>query len=155
MAGTGFLQVEVQGLEDLQKFSNWGPALDEWMTIALRLSLDHLFSSAQDYMSSKFKHPTGTLEHNFIQQIYSSSMPVSGALVNDSPYAWRREQGFSGMTDSLGRHFTNDPGIYYMEYTLENETDWIRKTFSRSLDSAWKELALTSINGPIISSTTY
>jgi hypothetical protein len=73
--------------------------------------------------------------------IYSEHLPVmSAALIFDSPYALRRNYGFSGMTDSLGRTFTSDPGIFYAEDALIEDRDWIKKNFQKNVNAALREL---------------
>lgn len=37
---------------------------------------------------------------------------------SDLPYSRRREEGFSGRTDSRGRRYTNDPGAFYLKAAI-------------------------------------
>jgi len=69
-----------------------------------------------------WKSGDGTLAGSF----YASSRGAE----SDLPYARRREFGFSGRTDSLGRHYTNDPGAFYMRATLATVEDDIDTAFT-------------------------
>jgi hypothetical protein len=44
------------------------------------------------------------------------------------------------MTDSIGRFYPDDPGVYYMSSSLVSEYDWIRKKFQWALNKVLKEL---------------
>ena len=147
MTNEPFLQIEIQGLEKIQKFNNWTPVLEEWLGYAFTQSQGHLMGTMQEIMDQRFKNPTGALAHHFPLPfpMYSSHLPVmSGGVVNDSPYALRRNYGFSGMTDSLGRHFTSDPGIFYAEDALLEDESWIQKTFQSAVTNALGELVTAS-----------
>lgn len=72
---------------------------------------DLLIAGMQAQMQAGFKNPTGALSSS-LQKIVSS--PYEIQVGSNSPYAWRRDQGFSGMTDRLGRYYPHDPGIAYV-----------------------------------------
>ncbi|MGH7748879.1 MAG: hypothetical protein ACREQ5_29570 [Candidatus Dormibacteria bacterium] len=110
------------------------PALSK----ATSLSLDGIESAAQTYMWGTFINPTGPLEDAFEKSIEDGI----GVLANTSPYALRRNDGFSGMTDSLGRYYPSDPGIHYMEFALQISEPFIETTFAIET-----ETALASIGG--------
>ena len=93
-------------------------------------SLEAVQSYAVDYMESTFMNPTGELEGAFYQVIELVGSSIEGKLINPSAYAWRRDRGFSGMTDSLGRYFPYDPGIEYAETALAAEIPAIEHYFS-------------------------
>ena len=96
---------------------------------AMSESVQLLENTAVDYMFSTFKNPTGELEGAFIQTITPGLDSIEGKLENPSSHAWRRQAGFSGMTDSLGRFFPNDPGIDYMGYALTTDTSAVFDKF--------------------------
>lgn len=142
------LTVQIKGLEKIQKFDNWQPVLNYWVDAAEQLSLNHLKSSVQSNMRTRFKNPTGALEDNTDINVFSHELPViSGEVANDFPYAFRREYGFSGMTDSLGRFYPEDPGVFYMGSALVSDYDWIRKKFQWAINKALKELASNDSGG--------
>jgi hypothetical protein len=102
-----------------QSMQNWQPTLQAELAPAIDVSLQNMATSAIGFCYANFMNPGGALESNFTTQgPMIQGNAVLGYLVNDSPYAWRREFGFSGMTDRLGRYYANDPGIAYMENTL-------------------------------------
>lgn len=136
------LSVTVKGIEKLQKFPNWQRVLNDWLVIALRLSLGNMKSVAKRNAYERFQNPSGELEKHFLEPIYSYSYPnFAGAVTNDAPHAYRREYGFSGKTDSLGRYYPNDPGVLYMTDTLESETEWTRAKFQWAVNKALAELS--------------
>ncbi len=90
---------------------------------AMGRTLDGMQYYAVDFMYSNFKNPQGPLEDAFYQVIEDTGSGVQGQLVNPMVYAWRREKGFSGMTDSLGRYYAHDPGIEYMTHTLDDQSN--------------------------------
>ena len=90
------------------------------LTIAMSESLDLLEQATINYMYTVFQDPQGDLESSFYQVVTPGLDNVTGELINPSAYAWRREKGFSGMTDSLGRFYKRDPGKRYMSYQLRD-----------------------------------
>jgi hypothetical protein len=137
-------EISIQGLEKAPMFEelNWKNEVEIWMVVATELSLEHLKQTAIANMRSGFQTFTGALAGEFIRPIDSYHFPVTGRLINPSPYAWRREAGFSGMTDSLGRHYTNDPGIRYMGSAFDSEQQWIKNKYKWALTKAVEELSL-------------
>lgn len=85
-----------------------------------------------------WQHPTGQLEGSLKVQQES---PMVTAIGSDLPYARRREEGFSGMTDSRGRYFANDPGEFYMTLTLEDNAalTQVADIYIAATLSAWEE----------------
>lgn len=110
---------------------------------AEKLSLDAVQNEAVNYMFSTFQAPTGQLEGAFYQVIEEGIGSIEGQLINPESYAWRRERGFSGMTDSLGRFFPDDPGIAYMEHSLDDQIPTIEQYFSDALDATITEMGGT------------
>lgn len=78
-------------------------------------SLARLEMEAYTYMWATFQNPTGPLEDSLGHQMEG---PYQGWMGTDSAYGRRRNWGFSGLTDSLGRYYPNDPGIEYMEHSI-------------------------------------
>lgn len=154
MANEPFISLVVQGLTPaLLNNEAWvHSSLEQLVGMALEDSLGRLQDQASIIAFDRFKHQsfthlghrdlTGNLESHFSGEVTSWSFPtISGDMFNDVAYARRRNWGFSGMTDSLGRHFTNDPGVYYMEGTVTAETDWIISRFKKAVSQALAEFA--------------
>lgn len=138
------LKISIVGYEQLQKFAGWQMVLRRNLGAAFKDSVEKkLQPTAASYMFAHFQNPTGALEDNFSYSYAAIAGGVQAALINDSPYAWRREEGFSGMTDSLGRYYANDPGIHYMQYTLDQNTATIVQQVSLAV-----QLSLQELKGP-------
>lgn len=139
-----FISISVKGLTPaILSNEAWKKnSLEYWVDVALVDSLKRLKDGGKFFANDRFQNPSGELEKHFAGEVTSWDFPViSGVMYNDSPYAWRREKGFSGMTDSLGRYFANDPGVAYMEATLAADTDWITKRFKTALRKALDEFS--------------
>lgn len=61
-------------------------------------------------------NPTPLLDLSFTV----SARPYGAEAGSDLPYSRRREFGFSGKTDSLGRYYAHDPGAFYLQKTLQD-----------------------------------
>lgn len=128
-------------LAKLRAFDGWQAVLQQYLFNATQDNIDDIEVYAQGYMYSTFKDPQGPLENNFTQDKAVSGRTVTGQLINDSPYAWRREEGFSGKTDSRGRFYQNDPGIHYMSETLLDKTPDIFTRYQQAISDALAELS--------------
>jgi hypothetical protein len=64
-----------------------------------------------------FENPSGALAGTITPVLDS---PYEVQIGSDSPYARRREYGFSGKTDSLGRFYAHDPAKPYMQPALDD-----------------------------------
>lgn len=107
---------------------------------AVGRGLDAMQQYAVDYMYANFKNPQGPLESAFYQVIEDTGDGVKGELINPESYAWRREKGFVGQYDSLGRGPFSDVGIAYMEHTVEDQTSVIVGIFTDSVGQAFAEI---------------
>jgi hypothetical protein len=63
-------------------------------------------------------------------------------VISAVPYGQRREKGFSGMTDSLGRYYANDPGSFYLRNALHASEPGIAAAFHQAARMAFREIAL-------------
>lgn len=91
-------------------------------------------SRAVAYMWEMFKAGTGELEDGFDPiAITVQANQVFGTLSNSLPWAWRREEGFSGRTDRLGRYYKKDPGIHYMRWALTAQRDAIAQGIQQAV----------------------
>jgi hypothetical protein len=145
MMAEGFLSITVKGLTPaILNNAAWKTeSLEYWVGVALKDSLGRLKGTAKLMAFDRFQNPLGELEKHFAGEVTSWSFPViSGMMYNDSAYGPRRNWGFSGMTDSLGRYFSNDPGVYFMEGALTAERDWIEKRFKTAVRKALDELSV-------------
>jgi hypothetical protein len=135
------IKLSLPDLAALREFDNWRDVLQKYIWDATHESLDDLEIYAQSYMYANFIDAQGPLETNFTQDTETTDKTIKGYLSNDSPYAFRREYGFSGKKDSLGRKFTDDPGIHFMATSLEDKTDDIVLIYQQAVSDALDELA--------------
>lgn len=131
-----FNQDALQRIQGLAAFQS---ILAPHLILAHEESLNDLQTGALDWMHANFQESTGQLEGAFVQQV---SGPDLSELSNPEDYAWRREKGFSGMTDSLGRFYPHDPGIAYMENAIVLERDQVETNFREQVLYAFAELGV-------------
>lgn len=125
--------VDPEDLMRLRSLRDPNAALFPAMQQAHADSLPVLEYQAQDWMYGHFQNPTGRLESAFTQHVYG---PFSSELWNDEPYAQRRNYGFSGMTDSLGRFYAYDPGIAWAENAVANSYTEVEQIWLLAFDRA-------------------
>lgn len=126
---------DADSLAKIQQFSDWKPMLEEEL-----LKAHDKADSLIGYQAKKVApYQSGELESHFGVEVDS---PYQSSVFNDSPYAWRREEGFTGMTDSLGRYYPNDPGTKYMGITLQLTKKKVGSIFGLALDSALARLGV-------------
>lgn len=108
---------------------------------AMRACVVKVQGSARDNASRRFANPTGNLLRNI--QGYVASPYLGAVGVTPSvPYARRRELGFSGMTDRLGRYYPDDPGQYYLQDALKDNEAFIADTFKAATVFTWNSIAV-------------
>lgn len=89
---------------------------------------------AQENTWEVFANPMGDLAAT-IQVVPQSNYEV--IVGSDSPYAARREFGFSGMTDSLGRYYANDPAKPYLGPAMESEKTAVLLLIDAAVAEVW------------------
>lgn len=108
--------------------------LNPEITAALTQSGELLVTTAQTNTWSVFANPTGALAGSIYFYVIS---PMEVAVAVGVPYGRRREYGFSGMTDSLGRHFINDPGKPYLQPALDTDSPLVQELMTTAVYNAW------------------
>lgn len=96
-------------------------------------SLKALHMSAEHHMWTTFMNPTGPLEDSLDQEMET---PYRGWMGSELEYARRRNWGFVGMYDSLGRGPYSDEGIEWAEYAIDDMTPEITGYYQRAVNSA-------------------
>lgn len=91
--------------------------LDPAIINMLDVTAEDLQQAATDYMYATFLNPSGGVESSWETE---RDGPFLEGLINTAPYARRLNEGFSGQTDSLGRHFNawpaaNPQGYHWAE----------------------------------------
>lgn len=117
MAGfTANITLDPASIRAIARFEDWELRLFPLMMEAERQNVADIKRLAQNEMWAGFQNPTGALENNFGTYVYG---PYEAEVENDMPYAVRRNYGFSGKTDALGRYYANDPGILWAENAVD------------------------------------
>ena len=133
------LSFDQRALAEIAQMYGFGVLLSEEVGQAMTEAGALLQQAAVDNTWQVFEHPTGQLASTIR---YISDSPYEVQIGSDSPYARRREYGFSGMTDSLGRTFAHDPGKPYMQPALDDNRNAVL-----SLIDAGVERAIARIGG--------
>lgn len=123
--------LDAASMANVDRLLVFGDYFEPQITHAIDLSLDGIISAAQTYMWATFINPTGPLEDAFEKTIEGTN----GILSNPMIYAWRRNDGYVGMVDSLGRVGT-DKGIHYIEFALQISEPFIETTFAIETEQA-------------------
>ena len=96
-----------------------------------------LVYQAQQLTWQRFQNPSGALAAS-IHAVRES--PYEIEIGSELPYARRREFGFSGMTDSLGRFYADDPGAYYLEDAMNASLEEIEARMASTINAALARL---------------
>ncbi len=81
-----------------------------------------------------FQHPTGELAGLLAPVMVS---PLEVGITAGAPWSWRRERGFSGMTDSLGRFYPYDPAEPYAGPALDANADKVMELMDEAVLRTW------------------
>jgi hypothetical protein len=100
-------------------------------------SADVMIAAMQRLMGERFKNPSGQLASSLYQV---EDSPYEVTIGSDLPYVWRRDAGFSGMTDSLGRFYADDPGIYYAEDGMNESLDEVSARMTAMIEQALQRM---------------
>jgi hypothetical protein len=90
-----------------------------------------LTEAAQAKTWEVFANPTGALAESIYPWLAS---PYSLEVRVGVPYGRRREYGFSGLTDSLGRYYVSDPGKPYLAPTIEEHQEEVRGLMATAVE---------------------
>lgn len=131
-------EVDPVSLVQLSRLQNYQAAFKTHVLKGLWRSVEVLETTAVGYMWDHFQNPTGQLENAFTWGILDWNRVY---LDNTQPYARRRNWGFSGMTDSLGRTYLDDPGIYWAENSIETVSSEVEDIFQEEMQDAINGIA--------------
>lgn len=120
----------------MSQFSQFEAIVRKHIAQATRKSAVRLGEGMVNHMT--FQNPTGALADSVTEEIVSEYLAYIGSPL---PYSWRRDRGFSGMTDSLGRFYPHDPGVFYAEAALDDEAVLldIAQNYIEAVYAAWDE----------------
>lgn len=111
--------------------------LTEEMATANQEAGDLVLAAAQANTWTAFQHPTGALASSLSAVLVS---PWEVDITAGVPYAWRRERGFSGMTDSLGRFYPYDPAEPYAQPALDANADKVMALYEEAVLRTWARI---------------
>jgi hypothetical protein len=118
------------------QFQQFPPVLEKHLATATEKSAGII----GDYgiLHMHFMEPSGTLAGDISVVMIDAYSAYTGS---DLPYAPRREWGFSGKTDRLGRYYPNDPGGFFMTAAIEDAgaLKEISAIYINAVTSAWQE----------------
>jgi len=124
---------DASSLQVIERLLKFDATLDAELGPSLEASAIAVRDTAIANTWQVFQNPTGVLAGT-IQYILDS--PTQVEIGSDSPYARRREEGFSGMTDSRGRYYANDPAKPYLGPALESNMGMIEANTQAAVAAA-------------------
>jgi hypothetical protein len=131
------LAFDSASLQRILRMAGFEVALEPKLEAEMHYIVELLQAESQIYMWVKFNQPTGPLEESIEIDVPDA---YTGIVYSESPYAWRREEGFSGKTDSLGRYYAKDPGIHFFARTLRPNRGLIRSLLKSAVAQALVEM---------------
>jgi hypothetical protein len=111
------LSFDQKSLSEIAAFAGFPVLLSNEVQNAMSQGGDLILASAQQNATAYFANPTGQLASSLSKLSLS---PYEIIISSDSPYAHRRDQGFSG-TDSMGRTYNDPPYLFMTNALSENE----------------------------------
>lgn len=116
--------------------------LDPAIINMLDQTAEDLQQAATDYMYATFLNPGTGVETAWETERDGTFLE---GLINTAPYARRLNEGFSGMTDSLGRHFEAWPaaypqGYHWAEAAVEQVAGSVSDVFSLGIEKQLEEI---------------
>lgn len=129
------LSFTTESLAELVRLVGFSALLDEDITDAFIDIGETVTQAAQANALSVFiRNDPGGLADSIYPWLTS---PTQMEIRVGVAWGQRREYGFSGMTDSLGRYYPYDPGKPYLTPALEENEDWITERTARAVTSMW------------------
>lgn len=122
-----------QSLQELVRLQGFSALLNPEITAALTKAGQVLVGAAQANTWQVFANPTGQLADSIYFYVVS---PMEVAVAVGVPYGRRREYGFSGMTDSLGRFYANDPARPYLTPAVDDNQAQITALMEQAVNNA-------------------
>lgn len=122
-----------QSLEAITHMYGFGALLDPNIQDALTQSGSLVVTTAQTNTWTVFANPTGELASSIYYWVAS---PTEVDIAVGVPYGQRREKGFSGMTDSLGRYYPSDPAKPYLIPALDEDEETMLMLIQRGVEQA-------------------
>jgi hypothetical protein len=129
------LSFSPESIAEIARFATFPVLLSNEVQSAMQQGGDLLVPAIRGAMN--WQNPTGALEES-IHPITDS--PYEIQIGSDLPYARRRNWGFSGQADSLGRYYANDPGMYFMENGMQSQQQAVLQLIDAAVNRALAKL---------------
>lgn len=127
----------------MSQFSQFQDTLKKHIATATETAGGIIGEEQVQFMWATFNNPQGPLEDSVGVRMQSEYLAWIGPDPGEaaSVYAWRRDRGFSGMVDSLGRLSVYDPGIEYAEESIANPNvlQQVAEIYTEAVYAAWQE----------------
>lgn len=128
------LGFDAASLIKLAKLARFKALLDPGLEYALYEAGEVIAQTAQMNTWLVFDNPTGALADS-IGVTAPSATEVD--ITSGEPYWRRRERGFEGMYDSLGRGPFHDPAKPYLQPAVDTELPAIQAMFGNAITVTW------------------
>lgn len=125
------LSFDPQALKEIVAFAGFPILMSQEVQAAMQEAGALLVESARNNMH--WQNPIGALESSMQVMVDS---PYEIEVGSNLPYARRREFGFSGMVDRLGRFYPHDPGAFYMEAAAYETHDQVLMLIDAAVERA-------------------
>lgn len=121
-------------LAAITKLEGFAALLNPEIADALTQAGELLVTTAQANTWAVFANPTGALADSIYFWVAG---PTEVDLAVGVPYGRRREYGFDGMYDSLGRGPFHDPAKPYMQPALDEDKPMVQELIATAVYNAW------------------
>jgi hypothetical protein len=135
------VSLDAASLARMRRLLMTGPIFARYYQAAMNSCVAKVVQESKTAASEAFRKPTGKLMGGITGQAQSPWRGVVG-VGQQVPYARRREFGFSGMTDALGRYYNLDPGAFYLHTGLQRAQPYIRTTFFAATELAMRDVII-------------
>lgn len=125
--------LDTASLDRLVHLAGFAVLLDPEIQAALTQAGKQITEAAQANTWQVFDNPSGALASSIYPWMASSE---ELQIVVGVPYGHRREYGFSGETDSLGRYFANDPARPYLVPALVANEQAVLQLIEEAVNAA-------------------
>lgn len=120
-------------IKEIAALAGFGALLAEETQEAMREGGELLAKEAERNTWRVFEKPTGVIAASIHPVVQSPYEIIIGASAR---HARRREKGFSGRTDRLGRYFAHDPGKPYMQPAMDTKRQEVLLLMDKAIQRA-------------------
>lgn len=133
------MSFDPQSLAEIAQMAGFGVYLSAEVQHALAQSAQLIADRARQNTWQVFENPTGALAESIAADV---SSPYEAQVTVGVPYGARREYGFSGKTDALGRFYAYDPAKPYLEPAMQESEPDVLALMTQAVDAALGRIAV-------------